>query len=221
MRPYQDARASAARSGREWVEDLAIHELIDSSKAAFADLRHRIILHSVDLGAELAARAFPERPDAREVVRRHVIEDLGHPRTVGDWLGHCNLHRLPRPHPGSVPIDEEALIEAEGERQALANDEGPRAVLEILKLPVKLAPEHGDAAWSVLCNSFGPCLVRQILGPPREIRGINGAPAIFDAAWCAEAMIFGIYRTIPELRSVVMALRTSHQREQGHDRAYA
>jgi hypothetical protein len=129
MRPYQHARASAARSGREWVEDLAIHEFIDSTKAAFPDLRHRMILHSVDLGGELAARAFPGRPDAREVVRRHVIEDVGHARTVGDWLAHCNLHRLPRPHPGSLPIDEEALIEAERQRQALADDDGPRAVL--------------------------------------------------------------------------------------------
>jgi hypothetical protein len=59
MRPYQHARSSTAQSGRKWVEDLPIHALIDSTKAAFPDLRHRMILHSVDLGGELAARAFP------------------------------------------------------------------------------------------------------------------------------------------------------------------
>jgi hypothetical protein len=220
MRPYQHAQTSAARSGRAWGEDLAIHEFIDSTKAAFPDLRHRMILHSVDLGAQLAALAFPTRSDVREIVRQHVIEDIGHARTLGDWLTHCSVERLPRPHPGSWPIEEEALIEAERRRQGLANSEGPRAVLEMLRLPSRLAPEYGDAAWSVLCNSFGPCLVRQIAGPPRELRA-DGSPAIFDPAWCAEAMIFGIYRTIPELRSVVTALRTSHQRRQGDVRPNA
>jgi hypothetical protein len=215
MRPYQHAQASAARSGRTWVEDLPIHELIDSSKIAFADLRHRMVLHSVDLGGELAARAFPARSDVREIVRRHVIEDLGHARTLGDWLAHCSVLRLPRPDPGSWPIDEEALVEAERRRQGLADPEGPRPALEILRLPSQLAPEHGDATWSVLGNSFGPFLVRQIAGPPRVLRGVNGSPAVFDQGWCAEAMIFSIFRAIPELRSVVTTLRTSHQRERG------
>jgi hypothetical protein len=197
MRPYQHARASAARSGRPWIEDLAIHEFIDSSKAAFPDLRHRMILHSVDLGGELASLAFPTRSDVREIVRQHIIEDVGHGRTLSDWLTHCNVERLPRPHPSSWPIDDEALIEAEWRRQRLADSEWPRAVLDILRLPSQLAPEHGDAAWAVLCNSFGPSLVRQVLGPPRELTGAGATSVIFDAAWCAEAMIFGIYRTIP------------------------
>ena len=91
MRPFHHARASAARSGRDWREDLAIHEFIDSTKIAFADLRHRMILHSVDLGGELASRAFPRRPDAREIARNHVVEDLGEDRSLSDWLRHCQL----------------------------------------------------------------------------------------------------------------------------------
>jgi hypothetical protein len=203
------------RSGCAWFDDLAIHELVDSSKAVFPDLRHRMILHSVDLGGELAARAFPSRYDVREIVRQHVIEDIGDARTLGCWLTHCSIERLPRPHPRSWPIDAETLIETERRRQRLADPEGPRAVLDILQLPSQLAPEYGDAAWCVLCNAFGPFLTRQVLGPPREVRGMNGTPAIFDPAWCAEAMIFSIFRTIPELRSVVTTLRTSHQKEQG------
>ena len=221
MRPYQHAQTSAARSSRAWVEDLAIHEFIDSTKAAFPDLRHRMILHSVDLGAAIGRSRVSDRSDVRAIVRRHVIEDLGHARTVGDWLTHCSVERSAKSLSRLLPIDEETLIEAERKRQALASHDGPRAVLEILKLPVQLAPEHGDAAWSVLCNSFGSFVVRQVLGPPRDLRGAKGSPAIFDPTWCAEAMIFGIYRTIPELRSVVTALRTSHQRKQGHDRPNA
>jgi hypothetical protein len=207
------ARASAARSGRDWREDLEIHEFIDSTKIAFADLRHRMILHSVDLGGELTARAFPCRPDAREIARNHVVEDLGEDRSLGCWLWHCQLGGLPRPHPGSLPIDENALLSGEQQRQALANQEGPAAVLEILRLPLRLAPEYGNHAWCVLCNAFGPSLVRRLLGPPRELPGTSGVPVIFDPAWCAEAMIFRIYRAIPEVRSVAAALRPSHKKE--------
>jgi hypothetical protein len=193
------------------MDDLEIHEFIDSTKTAFADLRHRMILHSTDLGGELAALAFPGRPDAREIVRGHVVEDIGEARTLRNWLSHCRLGQMPRAHPRSIPVDEGALVDAELRRQALADPDGPWAVLKILRLPVTLAPEYGDHAWCILCNTFGPSLVRRILGPPRQLAGKSGAPVVFDPAWCAEAMIFSIYRTIPELRTVVMALRMSHQ----------
>ena len=35
--------ASARREGRAWESDLAIHEIVDASKASWADLRHRIL----------------------------------------------------------------------------------------------------------------------------------------------------------------------------------
>ncbi|MBM3622815.1 MAG: hypothetical protein FJX20_19210 [Alphaproteobacteria bacterium] len=210
MRPFHHARASAAQSGRDWRDDLEVHEFLDSSKAAFADLRHRMILHSVDLGAELAARAFPARSDVRDIVRRHVIEDIGEPRTLPDWLGHCNVARLPRAHPSALPIQLQDLVERERSRQKLAHDDGPASVLEILRLPLIMAPDFGDVAWCVLGNTLGVSLVRRILGPARELSGARGLPVIFDPAWCAEAMICTIFRTIPDLRSVVTTLRTPH-----------
>jgi hypothetical protein len=213
MRPFHHARASANRSNRDWREDLAIHEFIDSTKAAWADLRHRMILHSVDLGGELAARAFPERTDAREIVKNHVLEDTGQAKTLSDWLNQCSLERLPRLHPRSLPIDENALAAAEQKRQGLADPSGPQAVLDILRLPVTLAPEFGDHTWCVLGNCFGPGLVRRLLGPPVETAGKGGSRVVFDPAWCAEAMIFSLFGTIPELRAVVTTLRPSHQRE--------
>jgi hypothetical protein len=208
MRPFHHARASAARSGRHWSDDLEIHEFLDSSKVAFADLRHRMLLHSTDLGGTLAARAFPSRADVREVVSRHVLEDLGEARTLGDWLRHCNCARLPRPHPRSLPINETELLGAEQQRQGLADAEGPRAVLEILRLPTMLAPEFGDSAWCILGNAFGPGLVRRVLGPPVEVIGRNGTPIVFDPAWCAEAIIHHLFRAIPDVRSVVTALQS-------------
>jgi Domain of unknown function (DUF6915) len=208
MRPFHHARASAKRTGRHWREDLEIHEFLDSSKVAYPDLRHRMLLHSTDLGGELAVRAFPSRADIREVVSRHIQEDLGELRTLRDWLGLCNCARLPRPHPRALPIDEAELLAAEQQRQGLADAEGPRAVLEILRLPTILAPEFEEAAWCILGNAFGPGLVRRVLGPPVEVVGRNGTPTIFDPAWCAEAIIHFLFRAIPEVRSVVTALRS-------------
>lgn len=207
MRPFHHARASAKRSGRPWCDDLEIHEFLDSSKVAFADLRHRMLLHSTDLGGELAARAFPARADIRAVVSDHIVEDLGEARTLHDWLRLCNLTHLPRPNPRSFPLDEATLLATEQQRQGLADVDGPRAVLEILRLPTRLAPEFGEQAWCVLGNSFGPGLVRRVLGAPREVAGRNGKPTVFDPAWCAESIIYALFRTIPEVRSVVTALR--------------
>lgn len=211
MRPFHHARASAGRSGTDWRTDLEIHEFIDSTKCAFPDLRHRMILHSIDLGAELAARAFPQRPDARDIVRNHVVEDLGEALTLNDWLRACDRERLPRPHPRSSPIDLDALLHEEQERQRLKDTSEARAVLDILRLPIGFAPDHGTHAWCVLGNAFGPFLVRRLLGAPREVPGSDGDPVLFDPAWCAEAMIYRIFGTIPELRSVVIALRPSYQ----------
>ena len=56
---------------------------------------------------------------------------------------------------------------------------------------------------AVLCNSFGPFIVRQILGPPREVSANDRIAGftVFDPAWTAEAMIAWIMgqRRIPLL----------------------
>lgn len=72
MRPWQHAKASAAREGRLWTDDLAIHEFVDSTKASLADLRHRMVLHNDDLCPTLAARAFAALPQAERVARAHA-----------------------------------------------------------------------------------------------------------------------------------------------------
>ena len=209
MRPFHHAKASSARDGRPWREDLEVHEFLDSSKLAFADLRHRLILHSADLGMELAKRVFPDRSDIRTIVENHLLEDMGEVRTLSQWLARCNLNALPRLHPGSRPVDERALLDAEQKRLGLPDQAGPKAVLEILRLPSTVSPEYEEHAWCILGNSFGPYLVRRILGGPAELESESGPTVIFDPAWCAEGIIYHLFRTIPEVRTVAMALRTS------------
>jgi hypothetical protein len=40
-KPYYHALSSAKKYGGEWQDYMEIHELMDSSKAAFPDNRHR------------------------------------------------------------------------------------------------------------------------------------------------------------------------------------
>ncbi len=206
MRPFHHARASAAARNRDWREDLDIHEFLDSSKTAFADLRHRMILHSVDFGVELVARAFPERADAREISSRHIVEDLGEPRTLAGWLDLTLTSHLPVPRIPLSDLDVDLHLEGERARQNLGDVTGPRMVWDLLTLPLAFAPEHGDRALCVMANTFGISLIRRISGPPYEVPGVHGRAVPFDAAWCAEGLIYRLYKTIPDLRSVVTAI---------------
>jgi hypothetical protein len=210
VRPFQHALSSAAKFGTDWRADIEIHEFIDSSKTCFADIRHRMILHSVDLGAELAAQAFPSRSDTRQIVCSHVEEDLGHPRRLSDWFEHCDLKRLPVPV-GHRSIDKDQLVDLETERQGLPDRRWASKVFELLALPSQTAPESGIYAWCILGNSLGPAVVRKILGTPFQVAERDGAPVVFDPGWCAERMIYNIFRGIPEMRAVVLALKSSHQ----------
>ncbi len=202
MRPWQHARASARRSGRSWRDDLAIHEFVDSTRVALADLRHRMVLHNCDLGPAVAATAFPALPHAAEVARAHAREDLGADVSLAWWLDRCDPRRLPRERERSS----DALVQRACERWSLREPDGPRAVLALLELPVSFAPSHDALARAVFANSAGIALVRAVLGPPREEFGRSGNTVVFDPAYCAEAMIYQRYRRIPSLAELADTL---------------
>ena len=202
MRPWQHAKSSAGKNGT-WLDDLPIHEFMDSTKAACPDLRHRMILHNADLGPELAARAFPGRSDARAVALQHVTEDLGRAPTLADWLADCDLARLPRPLERRLPLDRDQLSAQLARSQRLGGSEAPRAVLDLLLLPVSLA---GAVALPVLLNGFGLALARAVFGPPREMPGLQGARTMFDAAYAAEALAHWVFGTILPLQDVASAV---------------
>lgn len=111
MKPWLHAKISAKKFGGRPEDYIDIHEFIDSSKAAHADMRHRAILHSA-FGIYVTALVFGtmeqqpdgswkrmpyirnskgETVDVRDIAEQHVLDDLGKIPSVGDWLKHMVL----------------------------------------------------------------------------------------------------------------------------------
>lgn len=203
MRPWQHARSSAGKNG-DWTTDLPIHEFIDSTKAACPDLRHRMILHNSDLGADLTVLAFPDRHGVRDIMLRHVEEDLGCLPSLSDWLTLCEKSLWPRqPHRReNITFDE--IVAKVAQIQGLKDETPLQKVLELLLKPTLYA---GHEALPILFNGFGPAVVRSILGGPRVVAGKHSEKAVFDPAHAAEAIIYYYYGSIPQLSDIVAAVR--------------
>lgn len=98
MKPYLHAKLSAKKHGGEPEDYQEIHDFIDSSKAAFADVQHRAILHS-SFGIFLAERIFGttitnsagKKVSVRDVAEEHVFQDMGFIPTIEKWLKHLPL----------------------------------------------------------------------------------------------------------------------------------
>lgn len=108
---FHHAQSSARKWGGEAADYLPIHELIDGSKRAFGDVRHRALLHNtwgVWLCQEVFGTTLTVRRDGlvgetgtttertklipvREIAERHIEEDLGFIPSPGDWLQHMNI----------------------------------------------------------------------------------------------------------------------------------
>lgn len=91
---WYHARSSARKFGGEAEDYLAVHEWLDQTKMAWADTRHRAILHN-SFGIFLCeqhfgvtiTRASDGKPiPTRLIAEQHVLEDLGRIPTLQDWL---------------------------------------------------------------------------------------------------------------------------------------
>lgn len=93
MKPYLHAQVSVKKWGGEPEDYLAIHDFIDSSKAAMPDMRHRAVLHSA-FGVFICERVFGHCltlstgrvVQVRDVAEQHVLDDMGRIPTVQDYL---------------------------------------------------------------------------------------------------------------------------------------
>jgi hypothetical protein len=160
-----------------------------------------MVLHNIDLGIELAERAFPDRSAVREIAQHHIVEDLGHPVTLSDWLGQCDVRMFPRPFQRRLDAGKDGVIELVAAKLHPCARGSVEQVYDILALPLKYASDYSSLAYCVLMNTAGPPVVRQIFGIPREIEHAHGK-CIVDMAWVAEALIFTMFGRIPELGEV-------------------
>lgn len=93
MKPYIHARNSVRRYGGVETDYLHIHNWFDSTKAAWADVRHRALLHNT-FGIFLAEQLFGvtltnsdgKVVSVRDVAEDHVVEDCGFIPTIEKWL---------------------------------------------------------------------------------------------------------------------------------------
>lgn len=98
MKPFIHAERSARKFGGTPDDYQAIHDLLDSPKSAFCDIRQRAILHN-SFGIYLAERVFgttiknSDGKDVcvRDIAEHHVMEDMGRIPTVEDWLKHLPI----------------------------------------------------------------------------------------------------------------------------------
>lgn len=92
-KPWIHAKSSARKFGGEPEDYLDIHDFMDSTKAALADVRHRAILHN-SFGCFIAEKVFGtvrtnsdgKEYSPRDVAEQHILEDMGHIPTIERWL---------------------------------------------------------------------------------------------------------------------------------------
>lgn len=87
------ARNSARRWGGTADDYLPIHEKMDSTKMAHAEVTHRCVFHSAfgiylieDLFGRTLVNSDGREVHVRDVAERHVLEDLGFIPSLSDWL---------------------------------------------------------------------------------------------------------------------------------------
>jgi hypothetical protein len=98
MKPFYHSKNSAKKFGGKPADYQKIHDFFDSSKAQFADMRHRALLHST-FGIFLCEQMFGTTIKnsagtevcVRDIAEQHVLEDLGFIPHAGKYLKHMKL----------------------------------------------------------------------------------------------------------------------------------
>lgn len=123
--PTIHAQLSAKRFGGKPEDYLKVHELMDSSKSAMADLRHRTLTHNSWFVTTILERIFGQtikNSDGKDIAVRdigqwHVMEDFhGHFPTVQDYLMNMTFQpwmdngaEVPPSNIGLPPLDKALL----------------------------------------------------------------------------------------------------------------
>lgn len=172
MKPLQHAMISAHRYGGGWTDWIAFHNWIDQSKAVFASMQHRMLLHS-DFGAWLARRVLGETVTGPEGVAvktsalfdDHQLEDLGRTVPLSEWLRTSDTERTAKRR--RPPRELTHVRESPADGLAARWGGAPAdyaALVAFFDMPATLAPDYADAAALVTHSSFGIFLAEQLFG---------------------------------------------------------
>ena len=92
-KPWVHAASSARRWGGVPDDYIAVHEKMDSTKMAHAEVTHRAVFHSAfgiflveDLFGRILTNSEGREVSVRAVAEQHVLEDLGFIPSLSDWL---------------------------------------------------------------------------------------------------------------------------------------
>lgn len=92
-KPWIHAQSSARRFGGKPEDYIDIHEKMDSTKMAHAEVTHRCVFHSAfgvylieDLFGRTLTNSDGKEVFVRDVAEQHVLEDLGCIPSLSDWL---------------------------------------------------------------------------------------------------------------------------------------
>lgn len=87
------AESSAKRWGGKPDDYIAIHEKMDQTKMAHAEVTHRAVFHSAfgiflieDLFGRTLTNSDGRTVHVRDIAEQHVLEDLGFIPSLSDWL---------------------------------------------------------------------------------------------------------------------------------------
>ena len=92
-KPWIHSLNSVKKWGGKPEDYLDIHDMMDSSKAHIADMRHRLIFHS-SFGIFIMEEIFGtyitnsdgKKVQVRDIAEQHVLEDIGYIPTLQDYI---------------------------------------------------------------------------------------------------------------------------------------
>lgn len=93
MKPFLHGRVSVKKWGGRPEDYQAIHDFLDESKAHFADMRHRALLHNT-WGIYLCERMFGinirnsdnRLVSVRDIAEQHILDDMGRIPSLQDYF---------------------------------------------------------------------------------------------------------------------------------------
>lgn len=118
-KPHIHAQSSARRHGGKMEDYLAIHELMDSSKSAIADNRHRVLTHTAWFIRTILPKVFGETITNSDggvvsiyaIGEQHILEDFAGKfiPTVQDYLEEMTFRDWMNNGAGEMPASAKSI----------------------------------------------------------------------------------------------------------------